>query len=98
MYGTIARLKLKPGQEAGMREYFAYWQRERQPQVPGALAAYVYQLDDDPQTWMMAVVFRDRESYRRNADSPEMEADYQRLRSMLAEDPVWHDGEVVAQL
>jgi quinol monooxygenase YgiN len=97
MYGTIAHLRVKPGQESGVMEYMEYWKRERKPQVPGALGGYVYRLDSDPNVWVLAVAFADKESYTANAQSPAMDADYRRLRALLTEDPIWEDGEIVSQ-
>ena len=95
MYGTVAHIHPKPGQERGVIEYFEYWQRERKPQTPGALGGYVYQLASDPGTWILTVAFADQQSYMANAQSPQMDADYRRLRDHLLDDPVWEDGEIV---
>ncbi len=98
MYGTVAHLRVKPGQEQGVIEYMEHWSRERKPHVPGVIGGYLYRLDSDPGVWVMAVAFADKASYTANAQSPEMDADYQRLRALLTEDPIWEDGEIVAQL
>ena len=97
MYGTVATLRVRPGQEQGVRDYVAGWVRDRKPQTPGAVGGYVYQLDADPGTWIFAVAFADKESYVANAQSPTMDADYRHLRALLEADPVWQDGEIVAQ-
>lgn len=97
MYGTVARLRPKPGQERGVIEYVEYWARERKPKISGAVGGYAYRLENDPGTWLFVVAFRDRESYQANAESAEMDADYRRLRELLQEDPVWEDGEIVGQ-
>ena len=34
-------------------------------------------------------------TYRANADSPEQDARYQKLRALLEDDPEWNDGEIV---
>ncbi len=92
MYGTVARLQLKPG----MYEQFLVLGREIEAQgIPGLTAEYVYRSDSNPDELFMVAVFESREAYTRNAASPEQDAIYQRLRSLLAADPEWHDGEVV---
>jgi len=92
MYGTIARLLLKPG----MREQYLALAREIETRaIPGWVAEYLYQSDANPDELFMAVVFASEEAYRQNAASPEMDAAYQRMRAMLAADPEWHDGAVV---
>lgn len=88
MYGTIAKLKAKPGKREALRS-FVYAARP-----PGFVAVYGYQLDEDPDTFYMAVQFEDKESYFANAHSPEQHASYLELRELLAADPEWHDGEI----
>lgn len=96
MYGTVARLKVKPGMEGELEAFGRNWTAERKAQVKGAIGGYIYRLDADPSTMLMAVVFEDRASYHANAQDPAQDADYRRLRALLTEDPVWEDGEIVA--
>jgi antibiotic biosynthesis monooxygenase (ABM) superfamily enzyme len=63
--------------------------------VDGMVGTTVYKLDAGSNQYMMAVVFRDRDSYMKNADSPEQEQRYQRFRALLEADPEWNDGEVI---
>lgn len=98
MYGTVARMKVKPGMDATMEAFGREWTEQRKRQVKGAIGGYIYRLDSDPTTMIMAVVFEDRASYHANAQDPAQDAAYQRLRAMLAEDPVWEDGEIIGTL
>ena len=98
MYGTVARLRPIPGHEQAVLEYVEHWARVRKPTIPGALGGFVYRLDDDPRTLLLTVIFEDRQSYRANAESTAMDADYRRLRSLMVESPIWEDGEIVGQL
>ena len=91
MYGTIARMKAKP-EAVKTIEARKRWGGEG---VDGFIASYVYKSDDDPNEFWVAVLFRDRESYFANANSPEQNERYLELRALLAEEPEWHDGEVV---
>lgn len=95
MYGTVARIRMKPGMEAQiteqMREYEA-------AQVPGSKAVYIYRMDAAPDEYYLAVVFESREAYFANANSPEQNARYQRLVELLTGEPEWHDGEIVYAL
>ena len=92
MYGTIARLKVRPGAEPQLQEALSAM---RTRQVPGFVASHLYRMDADPNVLMLAVLFTDRETYRRNADDPAMDREYRLLRACLESDPDWHDGEVV---
>lgn len=92
MYGTIARLQLRPGMEAELKELA---NQELRRAIPGYIASYIYQMDADPNEYYMAVLFESKEAYFANAQHPEQDADYRRLRELLVADPEWHDGEVV---
>ena len=92
MYGTIARLQVRPGAEKQVREAMATIGTRA---VPGLVATYLYRMDEDPNVLMLAVLFADRETYRRNADDPAQDREYQVMRGFLERDPEWHDGEVV---
>ena len=95
MYGTVADLKIKGGKEGEVLDLMRTWDTERKPKIKGAIASYVYQLDQDPNHWILTVVFEDRESYRENAEDPNQDAWYRQFRELLEEDPVWKDGEIV---
>jgi hypothetical protein len=92
MYGTVARIRVKPGMSEQLKTLSAEYQAL---QVPGHVATFVYQLDADPNDHYLVAVFQDRETYVRNAQDPAQDARYQRLRAILEADPKWHDGEVV---
>ena len=92
MYGTVARMVLKPG----MRERFvALWREIDAPGFPARVAEYLYQSDTDPDELYLAVVFASEEAYRKNAENPAMDASYRRVRELMAADPEWHDGAVI---
>ncbi|HZU17503.1 MAG TPA: antibiotic biosynthesis monooxygenase [Candidatus Dormibacteraeota bacterium] len=94
MYGTVARFRLPSERQEALREL------QRQIEVeppPGLVASYVYRMDADPDEYYLAVLFEDRDAYVANAESPEQDRRYRRLRALLAADPEWHDGEVVLQ-
>jgi heme-degrading monooxygenase HmoA len=63
--------------------------------VPGYVNTYVLRPDERPDELILVAVFRDRESYRANADDPEQDKWYRQLREHLQADPEWTDGEVV---
>jgi antibiotic biosynthesis monooxygenase (ABM) superfamily enzyme len=92
MYGTVARLRLKPGAKEQMDQQMREYESLK---IPGYMMTHVYQMEGDPQTYYMAVVFDSKESYQANANSPEQDARYQQMRALLESDPEWHDGEIV---
>ena len=52
--------------------------------------------DGRPGELIGVAVFEDKASYQANADDPEQERWYFRLRELLEDDPEWEDGEYVA--
>jgi heme-degrading monooxygenase HmoA len=93
MYGTVARIRVAPGKDA---EFARLSHRHNDLGIPGFVATYLYRTDADPSEYYMAVIFADRDSYIRNAEDPEQDRRYREMRALLAADPEWHDGEVVA--
>ncbi len=93
MYGTIARMRVRPDADGLDRVL----QRQMQQKIPGHVATYVYRSDSEPNELLLSVLFESRAAYVANAESPEQDARYRELRDLLVADPEWHDGEVVYQ-
>jgi quinol monooxygenase YgiN len=96
MYGTVAYLKVKPGKEDDLIAQSKQYTPELMP--AGFLRQTIYRLDNQPNMYIMAVVFKDKESYVANANSPEQNARYEKFRALLDDDPRWADGEVIASI
>jgi hypothetical protein len=92
MYGTVARIILKPGMH---ERFLALWREIDAQGFTWRVAEYLYRSDKDPDALHLAVVFASEEAYRRNAGSPETDVSYRRLRELMVDDPEWHDGEVI---
>lgn len=90
MYGTVARLRLKPGAEEEVRALFA-----GMTPPPGQLWRHLYRTDADPQVYYVAVAFESRDAYIANASRPEQRANFLRFSALLEGAPEWHDGEIV---
>jgi len=92
MFGTVARSRLKEGITVDqLKEQFS--RGDGQP--AGAVALLVFQSANDPREVWIASAFESRETYFKNADSPEQQARFERMRDMLEGPPEWHDGDVV---
>lgn len=92
MYGTVARFRAKPTMIKAMVEWDEQFAADP---PPGYVSHHVYQMDDDPNEFFVAVLFESREAYVANAESPEQHEQYVRWREFLEADPEWHDGKVV---
>ncbi len=93
MYGTVARMRVKPGMEAKLKEDMAQYEGLK---IAGFVSTMVYRMDRDPNELYMAVAFRDKASYVANARDPKQDERFRKMREFLAADPEWHDGEIIA--
>jgi quinol monooxygenase YgiN len=91
MYGTVAKLKVKPGGIDKLNE----WSPEERDRDSGARAIYAFQMDDDPNEVYTIAVFDSKEAYMANAESPEQDKRYREMLQWLEGEPEWHDGEIV---
>lgn len=89
MYGTIARLRLKPG----ALEQFRAW-GERQPDITNGVV-YVFQMDKDPNELYLVAIAESEEAYRQIANDPEQHERYLEMVALLQTEPEWHDGHVL---
>lgn len=92
MYGTIAKMKVKPGALESLKRFA---KSESDGSIKGFLGQYVYQMDDNPGELYLAVMFDSKESYIANADSPEQNERFLEMMEYLSAEPEWHDGEIV---
>ncbi len=95
MYGTIAKIRFKPQRINEIRDLLAEWNRDHRPLVEGVRDGYLLLPDRERGVAYLIAVFAERESYRRNAESPDQDAWYRRFRELLDADPEWIDGEFV---
>jgi quinol monooxygenase YgiN len=92
MYGTVARLRAKPGAIEQLREFA---NREQGNAPPGSVALLVFQMDADPNEFILVAVAESEEAYRANAESPEQHEQFLRMMQYLEAEPEWNDGAVV---
>jgi hypothetical protein len=92
MYGTVAKMRVKPGMEQQLIELS---KDEDMVGIPGLVSSIIYKMDSDPNEYYLAVIFESKDAYDKNADSPEQHARYQEYMKCLEGDPEWHDGEIV---
>jgi antibiotic biosynthesis monooxygenase (ABM) superfamily enzyme len=97
MFGTMYKMHLKPGQEAKMKELEEAWNREMQPLAKGYISSYVIQSKTRPDEYLGMVIFDTEENYYKNAQSPEQDKWYRRMRDCLESDPEWNDGTLISE-
>ena len=92
MYGTIARLKVKPGTETAL---MAQGKNTDTVKIPGHIGEFIYRMDADPKEYYLVVIFESKEAYVANANSPDQNKRYEEMLALLESAPEWHDGEIV---
>jgi heme-degrading monooxygenase HmoA len=93
VYGTIAKMKLKPGAEEKIMEVM----EESDDDRAGHVATYVFKSDADPNVHFVTTIFESKDAYKKFADSPSQDKRFRQMRELMAADPEWHDGEVIHQ-
>jgi quinol monooxygenase YgiN len=92
MFGTIAKYRVKPGHVdqlmSDMKDF------ENDP-PKGWVYHTIFRSTEDPNEVWMSVVFDSEDSYRENANSPEMGREYQKMLEHLQGEPEWHDGHII---
>ena len=94
MYGTVARIHPRPGRDAELQALIDEYTSGGRV-VAGFRHSFIFRPDQNPYdrpTLFLIAVFDDEDTYRANAASPEQDADYRRMRELLADDPDWMDG------
>ena len=91
---THIRIKAKPGDRDAVIGMFDRWQSERRPKVKGYVRSILTSNLNDPDEFMVGVMFDSNENYDANSNDPEQGTWYQELRAHLAADPDWFDGKL----
>jgi heme-degrading monooxygenase HmoA len=91
LYGTIAKMKLKPGAEEKVMQVMGGADHDAE----GHISTYVFKSDADPNVHFVTTVFESKTAYKKFADSAEQNRRFSQIKDLLADEPVWHDGEVI---
>jgi quinol monooxygenase YgiN len=93
MFGTVAKMKLKPGSYEKMQDLMKGFEER---QVKGFMFNITYRSQSDPDEVWLVVGFEDEATYRANADDPRTDQMAQQYQQLMAAAPEWHDGEIVS--
>jgi quinol monooxygenase YgiN len=96
MWGTIAKMRLKPDVSADY--IIAQMNAFDRKRIGGWVSMSLYRADADSREIWMIGMFDSKESYQANAESSAQHSIFTMLRSWLEEDPVWHDVEHLLSL
>ena len=88
MYGTIFKMKVKPGHEDQLLTILD--SSETQPD--GGVAWFLMDPDSESE-WIGVAVFDSKESHLANANNPEQHEMFLKMMEHLESEPTWTDGE-----
>lgn len=91
LYGTIAKMKLKPGAEEKVMQVMG----GSDAGAEGHVSTFVFKSDADPNVHFVTTVFDSKAAYKKFADSPEQGKRFHQIKELLAGEPEWNDGEVI---
>ena len=92
MYGTIMRLQVQPGQ---MEALMAWGSSGEGNSIPGYLKEYLFEMESDANDLYLVLIFTDKASYDAYIQSARRQLRMAEMRTMLAADPVYHDGPLI---
>lgn len=91
-------MKVQPGKVDEMKQLVRDRGAENRRQASaGWERTVVGQTKDDPNTLWVAVTWDTSERYYANAESPDQNEWYQKMRALLESDPEWFDCDVVEE-
>jgi len=88
MFGTVYRMQAQPGKKAELVKTMMSEDRK----IAGAKSFYVFDTGSDELHGV--AIFDDEKTYRANANDPEQDKWYRKVRALLVADPEWHDGTI----
>ena len=91
LYGTIAKMKLKPGTEEKIMQVMGGADHDAE----GHISTFVFKSDADANVHFVTTVFESKAAYKKFADSAEQNRRFHQIKELLAGEPEWHDGEVI---
>jgi quinol monooxygenase YgiN len=95
---TFMKMKAKPGKVDDIRKLMNTEEDQERLKKAGFQYSVMGTSKNDPNTVWGAVTWDTSERYYKNAESPAQNADYEKMRSMLTEDPEWFDCDVVDEI
>ena len=93
MYGTLGRMKVKPGK---VEDVIGYLKNPPSGDArKGYRGAYLLVAEEDGEV-VVAVMYEDKDAYFAMVHDPATEANYPKLLELLEDEPSWTDGEWIA--
>jgi hypothetical protein len=92
MYGTLGRMKVKPGNKDAV---VAFVSDPAGAKMAGYRGTYLLLADEGDEA-IVAVMYEDKDSYFAMVHDPRTDENFGKLMGLLEGDPEWTDGEWIA--
>lgn len=92
---TFYKMQVQPGKVNDLKQLMKTWEQERGATGLGWVGSIAGSSKSDQNEVWGAVAWDNTQNYMKNADSPEQNAWYQKMRALLAADPQWFDCDVI---
>jgi hypothetical protein len=94
---TFWKMKTKPGKINDIIKIMGSTEDQARIKARGWQMTVVGTRKDNPDEIWGMVTWDNTDNYKKNADSPDQNADYEKMRELLAADPEWFDCDVVEE-
>jgi len=93
MYGTLGRMKPKPGKRDELVAMMAA--SPTGAAANGYRGAYLLKADEGDEV-VVAVMYEDKDAYVAMVHDPQTDENFGRIMALLEDEPTWTDGEWIA--
>lgn len=94
---TFWKMKVKPGKLDDLKSVMTNAAEEARIKKSGWKMTIIGSRKDSPnETWGM-VTWDTSENYYKNAESPDQDKDYQKMRQLMDADPEWFDCDLIEE-
>jgi hypothetical protein len=94
MFGTIGHARLKPGNDAKMRELMDEWKQTIRPTIPGGMLELTGNAAGQPNEMVFVALMQDEATYRALAEDPRQDAWFRRMSELVDGEVRWEDVEL----
>ena len=96
-HATVWRMQVQPGKVDELRKLMGSMEQQRRIQPMGWAETVIGSRKGNASEVWGVVLWDTSDNYYKNAESSEQNADYQKMRSLLAADPEWFDCDVLEE-
>jgi hypothetical protein len=94
---TFFKMKVQPGKASELQKLMSDTQDLDRVKKAGFQMSVLGTRKDNPDEMWGAVTWDTSENYYKNAESPDQNKEYEKMRALLTADPEWFDCDVIEE-